>query len=157
MIFPIYSTVNTHDEGSLHGVLEEMTITMSIDCGRGSPRARTLLFMFLRPKGLRVVSKVEFSVVFRNVILTKIRPCINAQTSFEHGHLHNMILMIFYYSMLHSRHFIFHRNTSKAPIHQYEVLMKSSQPLLCKEIIHDRILHEMVQITGLNLLETNDK
>ncbi len=97
-----------------------------------SPRARTLLFTFLRPKGLRVVSKLEFSVVFRNAILTKIHPCINAQISYEHRHLHNVIWLIFNYPISHSRHFIILRNTCKAPIHQYKMSMNSVGPLLSK-------------------------
>ena len=39
---------------------------------RISPRASTLLFMFLRPKGLRVVSYVEFTGESKNHTLTKI-------------------------------------------------------------------------------------
>ena len=51
---------------------------------RYSLRAQTLLFMFWRPKDPRGVSKAEFSLVFRNVILTKIRPDMIAQISYEH-------------------------------------------------------------------------
>ena len=37
-----------------------------------SPRARTLLFRFLMPKGLKVASRLEMSVEYENAILTNI-------------------------------------------------------------------------------------
>ena len=39
-----------------------------------SPRARGVLFTFLRPKGLKVVSRVKKSAEFENPFLKKIHP-----------------------------------------------------------------------------------
>ena len=50
---------------------------------RSSPRARGVLFTFLRPKGLIVPSRAEFYAEFRNAILIKIRLEGFSQFDFE--------------------------------------------------------------------------
>ena len=54
--------------------------------GYNSPRAQTLLFMFLRPQGLMIVSIVEMSQEFKNPLLTKICPDVFLQFDFKVGY-----------------------------------------------------------------------
>ena len=44
-----------------------------------SPRARSLLFMFLRSKGLIILSYVEFCVDFRTELLTNQLLCVRSE------------------------------------------------------------------------------
>ena len=54
--------------------------SVSTICVNGySPRARSLLFMFLRSKGLNILSYVEFCVDFRTELLTNQLLCVRSE------------------------------------------------------------------------------
>ena len=48
-------------------------------CSSYSPRARSLLFMFLRSKGLNILTYVEFCVDFRTELLTNQLLCVRSE------------------------------------------------------------------------------
>ena len=100
-----------------------------ISRGLYSPRAEGVLFTFLRPKGLMVVSKAKFYAEFRNSFFIKIPSPRFSQINFEVRYPYNR----------------------KVPICEKTLLTHKYQ-MVPKDLIHHQNGHVMYHLKGISLL-----